>query len=268
MAPQTPQRGAPARPRSAARAPSPRAAPVPSPRPAPGHAGQPQAHRHDKPPAVTLLAAEATPQRAAAGGHQRIGPAVQVGRARYQHRIPPSVWTALVATAKAPLRRAEPVYRDVGSQRGVGWQLLAACDWMQCKARPGYSPVHGERLGTFNADGTIYHTKSEALAQCADDLVALAGTVYHIDLTDRGRAVHPRSGQRVRRVPVGRAAEASTTPPRWSSPTRWPGLTVQHLNMRWPKIDDPNTPDKPGGRFRRPFGAVPVVLSLHYPATV
>jgi hypothetical protein len=267
VAPQTPERGTPARPRSAAPAPSPRAAPVPSPRPAPGHAGQPQAHRHNKPPAVTLLAAEATPQQAAAGGHQRIGPAVQVGRARYQHRIPPSVWTALVATAKAPLRRAEPVYRDVGSQRGVGWELLAACDWMQCKARPGYSPVHGERLGTFNADGTIYHTKSEALAQCADDLVALAGTVYHIDLRTAAELS-------IRDLACVFAAF------RWggllkihhTSAMEFPysvaGLTVQHTNMRWPRIDDPNTPDKPGGRFKMPFGAVPVVLSLHYPATV
>jgi len=35
-----------------------------------------------------------------------------------------------------------------------------------------------------------------------------------------------------------------------------------------PKIADPNTPDKPGSRFRKPFGAVPIVLSLNYPATV
>ena len=45
------------------------------------------------------------------------------------------------------------------------------------------------------------------------------------------------------------------------------GLTVQHLSMRWPNIDEPQRPDKPGARFRKPFGAVPVVLSLHYPAT-
>jgi hypothetical protein len=46
------------------------------------------------------------------------------------------------------------------------------------------------------------------------------------------------------------------------------GLTEQYSKMRWPNIDEPNTPDKPGGRFRGPFGAVPVVLSLDYPATV
>jgi hypothetical protein len=44
------------------------------------------------------------------------------------------------------------------------------------------------------------------------------------------------------------------------------GLTVQHLGMRWPNIDASNSPDKPGGKFRMPFGAVPVVLSLNYPA--
>jgi hypothetical protein len=44
------------------------------------------------------------------------------------------------------------------------------------------------------------------------------------------------------------------------------GLTAQHLKMRWPDIRERNAPDKPGSRFRPPFGAVPVVLSLNYPA--
>ena len=44
------------------------------------------------------------------------------------------------------------------------------------------------------------------------------------------------------------------------------GLTAQHLKMRWPDIDEPYAPDKPGTRFRLPFGAVPVVLSLGYRA--
>ena len=44
------------------------------------------------------------------------------------------------------------------------------------------------------------------------------------------------------------------------------GLTADHTHMRWPNIDDPNAPDKPGGRFRQPFGAVPVVLGLNYQA--
>ena len=45
------------------------------------------------------------------------------------------------------------------------------------------SPVHGEKLGTPNSDGTVYRTKSEALAQCANDLVELANAVNGIDLT-------------------------------------------------------------------------------------
>jgi hypothetical protein len=46
------------------------------------------------------------------------------------------------------------------------------------------------------------------------------------------------------------------------------GLTAQHLKMHWPVIDDPAAPDRPGAKFREPFGAVPVMLSLDYPATV
>ena len=44
------------------------------------------------------------------------------------------------------------------------------------------------------------------------------------------------------------------------------GLTEAHLKMRWPDVQEPNAPDKPGSRFRMPFGAVPVVLSLGYRA--
>jgi hypothetical protein len=46
------------------------------------------------------------------------------------------------------------------------------------------------------------------------------------------------------------------------------GLTQQHQKMHWPPVDAPDAPDRPGGRFRDPFGAVPVVLSLGYPASV
>jgi hypothetical protein len=38
--------------------------------------------------------------------------------------------------------------------------------------------------------------------------------------------------------------------------------------MHWPYIDAPESPNRPGARFREPFGAVPVVLRLGYPATV
>jgi hypothetical protein len=186
---------------------------------------------------------------------------------RYQHQIPPSVRHAFVSTARVPLIRAEPLYQDVASHSGISWELLAACDWMQCEARARYSPVHGEKLGAVNADGTTYHTRSEALEQCAEDLVELAETVYRIDLTAAG----PLS---VRDLANAFAAF------RWggllrlhrTSAMEFPysvaGLTAQHTRMRWPKVADPNTPDRPGSRFRGRFGAVPIVLSLNYPATV
>ncbi len=172
-----------------------------------------------------------------------------------------------MVAARASLLRDEPFYRDIASLSGIPWELLAACDWMQCKARPGYSPVRGEKLGTVNLDGTIYRTKSEALEQCADDMVELARTIYQIDVTRAG-------DHSVRELANVFAAF------RWggllklhhTSAMEFPysvaGLTVQHMNMRWPNIADPNTPDKPGGRFRVPFGAVPIVLSLNYQATV
>ena len=154
----------------------------------------------------------------------------------------------------------------MGGQAGISWELLAACDWMQCQAQPRYSPVHGEKLGTANPDGTVYRTKSAALAQCASDLIELADG----GLPDRpDRAASPfRSGN----WPTVFAAF------RWGGlleahgisamefPYSVAGLTPQHLKMRWPDIDDPHAPDKPGTRFRMPFGAVPVVLSLGYRA--
>jgi len=186
---------------------------------------------------------------------------------RYHHQMPPAVRNAFVSTARVPLLRAEPLYQDVSSYSGISWELLAACDWMQCEARARYSPVRGEKLGTVNRDGTSYHTKSEALEQCAEDMVEFAEAVYGIDLT----APAPLS---VRDLANAFAAF------RWggllrlhrTSAMEFPysvaGLTPQHTRMRWPKIADPNTPDKPGSRFRKPFGAVPIVLSLNYPATV
>jgi hypothetical protein len=138
---------------------------------------------------------------------------------------------------------------------------------MQCKAQPRYSPVRGEKLGTVNPDGTVYRTRSEALAQCADDLIDLAHAVYQIDVTA------PRYLS-VRELASVFAAF------RWggllklhrTSAMEFPysvaGLTAQHTAMRWPNIDEPHAPDKPGSRFRMPFGAVPIMLCLQYPATV
>jgi flagellum-specific peptidoglycan hydrolase FlgJ len=187
--------------------------------------------------------------------------------ARYQAQLPQAVTTALFATAKGPLGRGEHLYRDVAATTGGSWKLLAAADWMQCKADPRYSPVQGEKLGTVNADGTSYPTKTAALTQCAADLIELSAAVYGVDLTAR-RALS------VRELAAAFAAF------RWGallkrhgvSPMEFPysvaGLTAAHQKMHWPPVNDPGAPDRPGTRFRQPFGAVPVVLSLGYPATV
>ena len=184
---------------------------------------------------------------------------------RYVPQIPRAVTTAFITTAKAPLGRAEPLYDDVASRSGIRWELLAACDWMQCQAQPRYSPVYGEKLGTVNAGGTVYRTKSEALGQCASDLIELAMAVYWVDITAR----RPLSVRDLAKVFAAF---------RWGGllklhgisamefPYSVAGLTAQHVKMRWPDIKEPNAPDKPGTRFRMPFGAVPVVLGLGYPA--
>jgi hypothetical protein len=153
----------------------------------------------------------------------------------------------------------------VASRTGIGWELLAACDWMQCQARPRYSPVHGEKLGTVNPDGTVFRTRSAALAQCASELVELADAVYQIGLpTQRALSVRELANVfaafrwgRLLRVHGVSAMEF---------PYSVAGLTAQHLKMRWPDIAEPYAPDRPGTRFRMPFGAVPVVLSLGYRA--
>jgi flagellum-specific peptidoglycan hydrolase FlgJ len=186
---------------------------------------------------------------------------------RYKPQLPTAVSNAWLSTAKVPLMHAEQLYREVAGHAGIRWELLAACDWMQCKSHPRYSPVHGEKIGTLNADGTAYRTKSQALAQCASDLVTLAAAVYRIDLTSPWP------------LPVRSLADAFAAF-RWGSllkrhhvsalefPYSVAGLTEQHTKMHWPAIDDRDAPDRPGARFREPFGAVPVVLSLNYPATV
>ena len=198
---------------------------------------------------------------------RRIAPRnARQGRTLYQPNLPPAVKNAFVAAAKSPLMRQELVYRDVASHSGIPWELLAACDWMQCQARPRYSPVHGERLGAVNSDGTVYRTKSEALEQCAYDLVELAEKIYDIDLNARLGLSLTDLANVFAAFRWGGLLKLHHTSA-MEFPYSVAGLTAQHLSMRWPNIDEPNTPDKPGGRFRKPFGAVPVVLSLSYPAT-
>ena len=218
-------------------------------------------------PVATAAPAAAARQATPARGAARVPGVVTSAAVEYQEALPRVVATAFFAKAKAPLARAEQLHRDVAGQVGLPWQLLAACDWMQCQADPRYSPVQGERLGTLNADGTAYRTKSAALAQCAGDLIELAFAIYGLDLT------------KPRRLSVRALADAFAAF-RWGGllkrhqvsamefPYAVAGLTVQHLKMHWPAIDDRDAPDRPGARFRMPFGAVPTVLSLHYPATV
>jgi hypothetical protein len=186
---------------------------------------------------------------------------------RYQQHLPASVKNDFVTMARGPLLHGELLYRDIASSFGLSWELLAACDWMQCHARPRYSPVHGEKLGARNHDGTVYYSRSEALEQCARDLVDLADAVYGIDLTTELELSVADLARVFAAFRWGGLLKRHRTSA-MEFPYSVAGLTAQHMNMRWPNIGDPNTPDKPGTRFRKPFGAVPVVLSLHYPATV
>jgi flagellum-specific peptidoglycan hydrolase FlgJ len=230
-------------------------------------------YQYDTATATTYSARDTITHLASAVTPARSTPALAVSRrapvaaARYQAQLPEAVLAALFATAKGPLDCGEHLYRDVAAITGSSWKLLAAADWMQCRADPRYSPVQGEKLGTVNADGTSYTTKTAALVQCAADLIELSSAVYGIDLT-------------ARRPLTVRELAAAFAAFRWGallqrhgvSPVEFPysvaGLTAAHQKMRWPPIDAPGAPDRPGTRFRQPFGAVPVVLSLGYPATV
>jgi flagellum-specific peptidoglycan hydrolase FlgJ len=216
---------------------------------------------HDRTATATLLA-----KRTVAPTPRQARPAKVQTAVRYDVPLPRAVRNSFVALARTPIMRSESLYQDVAGDFGLPWELLAACDWMQCESKPRHSPVHGERLGTRNPDGTEYHTRSEALAQCAEDLLTLADEVYGIELT---------SGEHLSVRDLANAYAAF----RWGSllkthrtsamefPYSVAGLTGYKVNMRWPAIDEPNAPDKPGTRFKRPFGAVPVVLALGYPAT-
>jgi hypothetical protein len=196
----------------------------------------------------------------------RAGPRnLRISTRRYVAQMPRVVTTAFVTEAKTPLLRSRPLYQDVATSSGIRWELLAACDWMQCKAEPRYSPVTGEKLGARTADGSIYRTKSEALEQCAADLIELASVVYLLDVTGR-RFLSVRDLAKVfaafRWGGLLKAHHISAM----EFPYSVEGLTEQHQKMRWPDIGEPQAPDKPGTRFRMSFGAVPVVLGLGYAA--
>jgi flagellum-specific peptidoglycan hydrolase FlgJ len=209
----------------------------------------------------------ATTSAPGAGSEQalRAGPRnVRVSTRRYEAHMPRIVLTDFVSTAKIPLLRAKPVYQDVAARSGIGWQLIAACDWMQCLAQPGHSPIYGEPLGARNPDGTRYETKTDALEQCAADLIELAAAVYGINLRQR-LLLSVRDLANVfaafRWGGLLKAHRISAM----EFPYSVEGLTAQHMKMRWPDIAE-EAPDKPGTRFGMPFGAVPVVLRLNYPA--
>ena len=108
----------------------------------------------------------------------------------------------------------------MANRSGIRWELLAACDWMQCKARPRYSPVLGEKLGTQNPDGTVYRTRSAALTQCANDLIELAMAVYWIDITAR-RPLSVRKLAAYSRHSAGAGCSSCTIYRLWNSRIRW-----------------------------------------------
>ena len=219
---------------------------------------------------AAFAAASVGPAAAGRGTGPRPGARIapqggQPGSQPYVPQIPQVVTADFVETAKAPLTRLQPLYQDVARRTGIPWELLAACDWMQCQAQPRYSPVRGEKLGTTNPDGTVYRTKSAALAQCASDLIELAAAVYLMELA-APRVLSVRELATVfAAFRWGGLLEAHDISA-MEFPYSVAGLTDQHLKMRWPDIDDRYAPDKPGTRFRMPFGAVPVVLSLGYRA--
>jgi flagellum-specific peptidoglycan hydrolase FlgJ len=216
---------------------------------------------------TAAVSSAATSAHLAPGGAQALRAGrgnVRVSTRRYVAQVPHIVTTDFIARAKTPLLRAKPLYQDVAGDSGIRWELLAACDWMQCQAQPRVSPVHGEKLGTKNADGTVYRTKSEALEQVAAELIELAALVYGINLRQR-LILSVRDLANVfaafRWGGLLKAHRVSAM----EFPYSVEGLTAQHLKMRWPDIGE-DAPDKPGTRFRMPFGAVPVVLGLNYPA--
>jgi len=98
-------------------------------------------------------------------------------------------------------------------------------------------------------------------------MIELAGAVYGIDLTAPGDLSIRELANAFAAFRWGGLLRLHRTSA-MEFPYSVAGLTEQYSKMRWPNIDEPNTPDRPGGRFRGPFGAVPVVVSLDYPATV
>ena len=164
-------------------------------------------------PAVRGTTRRAGSTAAATGGIPGLvspGPlAPSVTAIRYEKQFPHAVTTAFFATAKTPLARGEQLYRDVAARSGIRWKLLAAVDWMQCKADPRYSPVHGEKLGSLNADGTVVrHQVGRAHPVRERPRAARRRRLRHRPHR-AAAAVGAGARRRVRRVPLGRAAAAA-----------------------------------------------------------
>src|SRR5262249_44226890 len=51
------------------------------------------------------------------------------GERLYSQQLPTSVRNAFYTTARTPVGRAEPMYKQIANQVGISWKLLAACDW-------------------------------------------------------------------------------------------------------------------------------------------
>ena len=235
----------------------------------PGSGAAPVAAATATTTAAVFAAAPAGPApavRGPAGGPQQgSGGRADATLAVYQAHLPPPVLQAFGRSAKPRLIRAEPLYVDVARHAGLRWEILAACDWMQCRARHGHSPVYGERLGALNEDGTCYRTRSAALERCAYDLVELARSVYQLDIATRQElSVRDLANVFAAFRWGGLLRQHSTSA--LDFPYSVAGLTADHMHMRWPNIDEPDAPDKPGRRFSQPFGAVPVMIGLNYQA--
>ena len=177
-------------------------------------------YQYDTAPAAAPAATYSKHATPSLHGQRRHGtlPCAVSGRApvvaaRYQAQLPQAVRTALFTTAKGPLDRSEQLYRDVAATTGGSWKLLAAADWMQCRANPRYSPVQGEKLGTVNSDGTSYTTRTAALVQCAcrPHRTGFRGVRHRPHRPPP--AVRPGDRGRVRRVPLGCPPQAARRVP-------------------------------------------------------
>ena len=182
---------------------------------------------------------------------------------RYAPQIPQAVTANFVADGQGP---ADPGAAAVPRCCQPYRDRLGAAGGLRLDAVPGPAALLAgawREAGYRQSGRDGVPTKSAALIQCASDLVELADAVYVIDLTVR------------RALSVWELANTFAAF-RWGGllqvhaisamefPYSVAGLTSQHLKMRWSGINDPRAPDKPGTRFRLPFGAVPAVLSLGY----